>query len=113
MAQKNLDENKRKYDVYRHHAWAGAILLSVLLAIRILFESYDMIIMPIAVILIVYILIALFLTYKYRSGLSTQQKTVQEVHIHTDEAEIEREKLKVEKKKVKAEAKKVKKSNKK
>ena len=113
MAQKNLNENKRKYDVSRHHAWAGAILLSVLLAVRILFEIDDMIVMPLAVILIVYILIALFLTYTYRSGLSTQQKTVQEVHIHTDEAEIERERLKIEKKKAKAEAKKVKKSNKK
>ena len=112
MAQKNLNENKRKYDMSRHHAWAGAILLSVVLAVRILFEVDDMILMPLAVVLIVYILIALFLTYKYRSGLSTQQKTVQEVHIHTDEAEIEREKLKVEKKKAKAEAKKAKKENK-
>ena len=113
MAQKNLNENKRKYDVSRHHAWAGAILLSVLLAIRILFEIGDRIVMPLAVILIAYILIALFLTYKYRSGLSTQQKTVQEVHIHTNEAEIEKERLKVEKKKAKTEAKKVKKANKK
>ena len=113
MTQKNLNENKRKYDVYRHHAWAGAILLSVLLAVRILFESDNTIIVPIAIILIVYILISLFLTYKYHSGLSAQQKTVQEVHIRLNESEIERERLKVEKKKVKAEAKKVKKSNKK
>ena len=113
MAQKNLNENKRKYDVYRHHAWAGAILLSVLLAIRILFDTDDRVVMLLGVILIAYILIALFFTYKYRSGLSTQQKTVQEVHIHTNEAEIEKERLKVEKKKAKTEAKKVKKSNKK
>ena len=112
MAQKNLNENKRKYDVSRHHAWAGAILLSVVLAVRVLFEIDDIITMSLAVVLIAYILIALFLTYKYRSGLSTQQKTVQDVHIHTAEAEIERERLKIEKKKAKTEAKKAKKSNK-
>ena len=111
MAQKTLNENKRKYDMSRHHAWAGGILLSVLLAVRILFEIEDIYVIPIAVILIVYILIALFLTYKYRSGLATQQKTVQEVHIHSDESEIEKERLKVEKKKAKAEAKKAKKGS--
>ena len=113
MGQKSLNENKRKYDMARHHAWAGAILLSVVLAVRVLFEIDDIITMSLAVILIVYILIAIFLTYKYRSGLSTQQKTIQEVHIHSNEADIERERLKVEKKKAKTEAKKAKKSNKK
>jgi len=38
MKEKNIGEYKRRYDMSRHHAWAGGILLSVLLAIRILFD---------------------------------------------------------------------------
>jgi len=34
MSQKNLSEYKRKYDIFRHHAWAGTALLSVLLAVQ-------------------------------------------------------------------------------
>ena len=71
-----------------------------------------MVIIPIGILLIVYILIALFFTYKYSSGLAAEQKTVQEVHVHTDNAEVEKQRLKVEKKKAKAEAKKAKKSKK-
>jgi len=34
MSQKDLSEYKRKHDIFRHHAWAGTALLSVLLAVR-------------------------------------------------------------------------------
>jgi len=34
MSQKDLSECKRKHDIFRHHAWAGTALLSVLLAVR-------------------------------------------------------------------------------
>jgi hypothetical protein len=115
MTQKNLSEYKRKYDVARHHAWAGSVLLAVLVAIRGFFEISDIkvddrIIIATGMILIFYILIAVFLTYKYRSGLLAEQKIV-EVHIKTDN--LEREKLKIEKKKAKAESKKAKKNAKK
>jgi hypothetical protein len=115
MTQKNLNEHRRKYDIARHHAWAGSVLLAVLVAIRGFFEISDIkiddrIIIIIGMILVFYVLIAVFFTYRYRSGLSAEQKTVQEVHIHSDDAEIEKERLKFEKKKVKAEAKKVKKN---
>lgn len=110
MAQKNLNEAKRKYDMSRHHGWAGGILLSVLLAVRILFDVDDKIIVPIAAGLIIYILISLFFTYRYSSALSAKQKTIQEVHIKTDDVDLEKERLKVEKKKAKAEAKKAKKA---
>jgi hypothetical protein len=101
---KDTSEYKHRYDISRHHAWAGGILLSVLLAIRILLYDHPIII-PIGVALIFYILVALFFTYKYSSGLATEQKTVQEVHIHSENTEIEKQKLKIEKKKAKAEAK--------
>ena len=115
MTQKNLNEYKRKYDVNRHHAWAGSVILAVLVAIRGFFEISnikidDRIIIAIGMILVFYILIAIFLTYKYRSGLLVEQKIV-EVHIKTND--LEREKLKIEKKKSKAEAKKTKKNAKK
>ena len=115
MNQKNLSEYKRKYDVARHHAWAGSVLLAVLVAIRGFLELSeikidDRIIIAIGMILVFYILIAVFLTYNYRSGINAEQKTVQEVHIHSDETEIEKERLKVEKKKAKADAKKAKKN---
>jgi amino acid permease len=115
MTQKNLSEYKRKYDVARHHAWAGSVLLAVLIAIRGFFQISnikieDKIIIAIGMILIFYILIAIFLTYKYRYGLLVEQKIV-EVHIKTND--LEREKLKIEKKKAKADAKKSKKNSKK
>jgi len=109
---KDKSDYKRRYDMSRHHAWAGGILLSVLLAIRILFEVDNNIVIPLGVILIVYILVALFFTYRYSSGLAAEQKTVQEVHKRTDKPEVEKQRLKVEKKKAKAEAKKAKKNNK-
>ena len=103
---------KKKYDLARHHAWAGGILLSVLLAIRLLFNVDFAIIIVIGSILIIYILTALFLTYRYHSGITTEQKSFQEIHIKTDSTELEKQRLKIEKKKAKTEAKKAKKSNK-
>lgn len=115
MNKKNLNEYKQKYDFARHHAWAGSVLLAVLIAVRGFIELTDFsiddrIILVLGVILIIYILTAVFFTYKYRTGLSAQQKTI-EVTITSDNVELE--KLKLEKKKAKAEAKKAKKTGKK
>ena len=65
ITQKNLSEYKRKYDVTKHHAWAGSVLLTVLVAIRGFFEisnikTDDRIIIAIGMILVFYILIAIF-----------------------------------------------------
>ena len=114
MNKKDLSEYKKKYDTARHHGWAGSVLLAVLVASRgfIQLTDYkidDRIILGLGFILILYILIAVFFTYKYRSGLSAEQKTIQEVHIKTDDADLEKERLKVEKKKAKTEVKKAKK----
>jgi len=116
MTHKNLSDYKRKYDVARHHAWAGSVLLAVLLAIRIFLETTDIIIIDwlffiLGFILVIYTLVAVFFTYKYRSGLSAEQKNVVEVQIKSDK--LEKEKIKLQKKKAKAEAKKDKKSSKK
>lgn len=118
MPNKDLVEYKKKYDLYRYHAWAGGILLSLLLAIRALLEISnfsdipDFIILPIGFILVVYVSISIIFTYKYRAGLNFQQdhKIIQ---VNTISDNIEKERLKLEKKKVKSEVKKQKKVNKK
>jgi hypothetical protein len=126
MVEKNLSENKKKYHAARHHAWAGSVFLAILLAIRIFFETSDtyfehmnIIILLIGAIIVVYTLTALFYTYKYRSGLTLEEKNGQVQAVSDDvekeriHAEVEKERLKVEKKKAKAKAKREKKSNKK
>ncbi|RLI65317.1 MAG: hypothetical protein DRO67_02825 [Candidatus Asgardarchaeum californiense] len=124
MIKENLSEYKKKYALWRHHAWAGSILLSVLLALRIIIgEEYihNEIVFVVGIILVFYVLISLFFTYKYREGLRAEkEENVIHVKSSSDEvekarinAEVEKERLKLEKKKVKAEAKRAKKQNKK
>ena len=112
--KKNLAAYKRKYDIARHHAWAGSVILAVILAIRIFLETTeinvnDWFIVIIGGIVVIYTLSAVILTYKYRSGLTSEQKIIE---VHTSSDSIEKERLKIEKKKAKAEAKKAKKSKK-
>jgi len=113
--KKNLAEYKRKYDIARHHAWAGSVILAIILAIRIFLETTDInvndwFIVIIGGVVVIYTLAAVILTYKYRSGLTSQQKIIE---VHTSSNNVEKERLKIEKKKAKAEAKKAKKANKK
>ena len=117
MNKKNLTEYKKKYDNARHHGWAGSVLLAVLVAFRgfielIDYQLDDRIILVLGFILILYILIAVFFTYKYRPGLYADQKKVVEINVENKDANLEKEKLKLEKKKAKTEAKKAKKINK-
>ena len=98
MIKKDLSIYKRKYQAFRHHAWAGLGFLSVLLAVRIIFPEPSKI-----------------LTYKYRAGLSVGEKVVQvqppiEVEKELIRANVEKERLKLEKKKAKDEIKAKKKS---
>jgi uncharacterized membrane protein len=67
---------------------------------------------PLAMVFIVYILIALVFTYRYRIGLSTRQARGHRVEAeHEDrlQEEVVRERPKLDKKKAKTEAKKLKK----
>ena len=124
MPKKNLSEYRRRYNIWRHHAWAGSILLSVLLALRIIIGEEHFpneIVWIVGAILVFYILISLFLTYKNREGLRVEQeKQIVQIKSTSDDvekaridAEVEKERLKIEKKKAKAEAKKAKKGTKK
>jgi len=117
MSKKNLAEYKRKYNSFRHHAWAGLGFLSVLLAIRIVFPSLSGLILPVLIVLILYVLVALLFTYKYLKGLNSGEHVLQirpsdEIEKEKINADVEKERLKVEKKKTKSEAKKAKKTEK-
>jgi len=118
MKDKDLTEYKNKYNVFRHHAWAGLGFLSVVLAFRLIFLEQAQILTPVIVILAIYIIIALIFTYRYRIGLTSEEKIVKveslsdEIEKEKIRAEVEKEQLKVEKKKTKTEIKKEKKSNK-
>lgn len=123
FGKKNKDENlsdyQKKYRKFKHHAWAGSVILAILLAIRVFFETAnikfdDRIIILIGGILVVYTLISVIFTYRYSSGLSADSEE-KIVHIHDSsenevekekiKAETEKERLKLEKKKAKALAK--------
>jgi len=109
MNEKVLSADKKKYNIARHHSWAGTVILSVVLAIRILIPDIPNIILySVVSVLVVYILCSLFFTYKYRSGLSLQEK----IASVDASVEVEKERLKFEKKRNKTEAKLMKKKDK-
>ncbi|MFH1039098.1 MAG: hypothetical protein V1789_10580 [PVC group bacterium] len=58
------------YNLARHHAWGGLAMLSVLGGVRLLFPELPAAVwIPAASLLVAYILVWLFLTYRYRSSL--------------------------------------------
>jgi len=127
MSKEKLSEYRKKYDLYRHHAWAGSIFLSVILALRIFLEIMgvkevpDYIFLPVGLIVMCYMFVSVLLTYKYREGLDAEEaKQVIEIKTSSDEVEkekikakLEKKRLKLEKKKAKTEMKKAKKQDKK
>ncbi len=120
--EKDLSDIKKKYAISRHHAWAGSILLAILLAIRIFFEtsnidSYNQLILFIGFFIIIYMLISLIFTYKYRSSLSIDDKSINfslsssDVKVKENEEKLKKNYAKIEKKKAKEKLKELKKSN--
>jgi len=117
MGRKDIPEYKKKYQTFRHHAWAGLGFLTVVLAIRLIFFKTADYLNPIIFILAIYIVVALIFTYRYRAGLSAGDQIIKvepsvEIEKEKIKAEVEKERLKVEKKKAKTEAKKAKKPKK-
>ena len=109
MKQRDLAEHKRKYDISRHHAWAGTAFLSVLLALRYIIPRFPhFLFIPLCTLLILYIVVSLLYTFKYRQGLFAEPLPGLDP-AESKEAE-HKEKVgkvwaKAEKKKVKAQAK--------
>ena len=115
MAKADLSEYKRKYEIYRHHAWAGTAFLSILLALRYFIASIPRyIFIPLGSLLIVYILIAVIYTYRYRAGFSGTRDPDRAVEpSETGKPQTpEPGSLKIEKKRAKSEAKALKKAQK-
>ena len=102
MSGKDLTKYKRKYQRFRHHAWAALGFLSVITTVRLIFINSASYLNPIILILALYAITALLFTYRYSAGLSAEEKVV-----HVD---VEKKQLKVEKKKAKYEVKKTKKT---
>ena len=114
-SEKDLREYKKRYHLFRHHAWAGLGFLSVILALRILFQDLLEMLEPLIILLIIYVVIALLFTYKYRLGLSSEQEIIHssdELEKEKIHADLEKKRLKLEKKKAKAETKAQKKAKK-
>jgi hypothetical protein len=120
-----LSKHQKRYEWFRHHAWAGLGLLSVFLAINFFIQGIPQLIsIPIVFVLISYILVSLFYTYKYSFFLSIEgdkqigppdaiaRKQNLSKSKEALKAEIEQAHLKLEKKRIKAEAKKLKKTSK-
>jgi hypothetical protein len=111
--QKKMREYKRKYEIYRHHAWAGLGLLTVFLAIQYLYPHLpSWFFFTILTGLIVYILIGLIGTYRYRMGLNAQENTPQVsqgLSSASFDEKKEKNRVKIEKKRQKAEVKRIKK----
>ncbi len=105
--------SRKKYEWYRHHAWAGLGLLSVFLAIRYFVFIPNIISLPVIFILVAYILIALLQTYRYSHALIAEKELPVDLEKEKLKFIAEKEKLKLEKKKIKAELKARKKANKK
>ena len=108
MEKKDFTEYKRKYQAFRHHAWAGLGFLSVLLAISVIAPWLLVFLSPILVVLIAYVVISLLFTYKYYRGFSATEESIphsEEVEKEIIHADVEKERLKLEKKKTKAKVK--------
>ena len=105
MVKKDLSEYKRKYQAFRHHAWAGLGFLSVLLAISVIAPWLLVFLSPILVVLIAYVVISLLFTYKYYRGFSATEESIphsEEVEKEIIHSDVEKELLKLEKNKTKA-----------
>ena len=108
MAKADLSEYTRKYEIFRHHAWAGTAFLSILLALRYFITAIPRyIFIPLGTLLIVYILIAVLYTYRYRAGLSKRQESDQPSQPTGRDGvqTVAPESMKIEKKRAKSEAK--------
>jgi hypothetical protein len=106
MEQRRVLRDKKRYDIFRHHAWAGTALLSVLLALHYMIPQFPYyLFIVLCTVLIVYILVSLLYTFKYRQGLSAgeiPQGGPEELEEAKQEAKIEKRRLKADKKKAKA-----------
>jgi len=97
-------ECRKRYELFRHHAWAGLGILSVFLALQYFISLPLWISATVVCVLSAYILISLMGTYRYRKGLLTQEMPAPS-SVESEKIAVEKARLKLEKKRIKAEAK--------
>ena len=107
------DNSKQKYAIAKHHAWAGSILLSLVLTSRLFIELYKKTIdntpfIIVGIFIIIYILISLGYTYKYRKHILMPEENKQSQNVQDDK--VYKNQLKLEKKKQKTITKQMKKT---
>ena len=126
MNKKPKTDYKHRYAIAKHHAWAGSVLLAILGALRWFitdteYPKQDLYFIIAGILIIIYILISLFFTYRYRSGLSQKESIIQGQRTDNDGSRstvdssqifIQKEQAKIEKKLAKTESKRLKKMNK-
>ena len=126
MKKKTKKDYKHRYAIAKHHAWAGSVLLAILGALRWFisdteYPKQDIYFIIAGIIIIIYILIALFFTYRFRSGLSINEEIIQRQKTSNDEQQntsdssqllIQKEQAKKQKKSAKTESKRIKKIDK-
>jgi len=95
----------RKYDKYRHHAWAGLGFLSVFIAIRYFVSLPDLLSFVVVMLLSIYIIYALVMTYLYSEEIGGREEMNMDKELEKERLKIEKKKLKLEKKRIKAELK--------
>jgi hypothetical protein len=86
-----------KYRWYKHHAWAGLAILSIVVVIRSIFIIPNWIFVSIVLLLILYVTVALVGTYRYSKSILRQSGN----RILVNDG-MEKARLKLEKKRVKA-----------
>lgn len=99
------------YNWYRHHAWGGMAMLSILLTVHALIGLPPWILFPGAALLLIYIIVSLVLTYRASPQLtrdSGEMKTPGRGETAAD-AKLAKVEAKVQKKSAKADAKRAKK----
>jgi len=107
MKPQKRKDHREKYQLFRHHAWAGLGFLAVFSAMRLIMPEQTAILTPIIFVLILYIIISLLFTYRYYTGIYLQTKNPEENQSKTElndkdmlkiEKKKEKNKLKMEKK---------------
>jgi Na+/melibiose symporter-like transporter len=112
MNNKKERDKYRTYSIAKHHAWAGSVLLAVVLALRVFsdiseYKINNLVFIIPGLLIVLYILIALILTYRYRKELlanNTPQSSSEKVKTNEIETKLKTQ-MKIEKKKAKAELK--------
>ena len=114
MNNKQKTDYQHRYAIAKHHAWAGSVLLAILGALRWFisdteYPKQDLYFIIAGILIILYILFALFFTYRYRSGLSEQDKSVIQSTTDPSQRLSQKEQAKIQKKLAKTESKRLKK----